>query len=334
MKRLLLAGLAFVAVAGPAAADLARPIKRRPVVVAPVYGWTGVYVGGNLGYSWGNARTDIAGNATFVAMPTFFGGIPDNRVAFANSNTARLKGVIGGGQIGYNYQFSPRWVLGFEADIQASGERGSNTFADPFSTIFCIGQGFNGQRVFCFDPVTGLRPLNGVAATAYDAKISWFGTNRGRLGALISDHVLVYGTGGLAYGRIELSGITNVSGSYDIVSTAGGGNFFGIVPFTPGANAFSKSKIKVGYTVGGGIEGKFSYWAGWTWKLEYLYVDLGSLDTVGPFPGGSAPIRPPFGGLWASPFTGVIATHTRFTDNILRVGLNYKFDYAIPGVYR
>jgi hypothetical protein len=43
----------------------------------------------------------------------------------------------------------------------------------------------------------------------------------------------------LAYGRIELSGITNVSGSYDIVSTAGGGNFFGIVPFTPGANAFS-----------------------------------------------------------------------------------------------
>jgi outer membrane immunogenic protein len=123
MKRLLLAGLAFVAVAGPAAADLARPIKRRPVVVAPVYGWTGVYIGGNLGYSWGNARTDIAGNATFVALPTFFGGIPDNRVAFADSNTARLNGVIGGGQIGYNYQFSPRWVLGFEADIQASGGR-------------------------------------------------------------------------------------------------------------------------------------------------------------------------------------------------------------------
>src|SRR6516165_3739553 len=103
MKKLLLTSIAFVAlVAGPAtAADLARPVYRRPVVVAaPVYTWSGFYVGGNVGGSWGDARTDIAGSATTVALPGFLGGFPGNNVAFADSNTARLNGVIGGGQIG------------------------------------------------------------------------------------------------------------------------------------------------------------------------------------------------------------------------------------------
>jgi outer membrane immunogenic protein len=76
MRKLLLAGIAFAAVVGPAtAADLARPVYRRPVVVAhPVYTWTGFYVGGNVGGSWGDARTDIAGNATTVS----FLGLPPN----------------------------------------------------------------------------------------------------------------------------------------------------------------------------------------------------------------------------------------------------------------
>ena len=62
MKKLLLGGIAFVAVAGPArAADLGAPVYRRPVVVAaPVYSWTGFYVGGNFGYSWGSARNTYA----------------------------------------------------------------------------------------------------------------------------------------------------------------------------------------------------------------------------------------------------------------------------------
>ncbi|UGY14994.1 hypothetical protein HAP48_0041800 [Bradyrhizobium septentrionale] len=57
--------------------------------------------------------------------------------------------------------------------------------------------------------------------------------------------------------------------------------------------------------------------------MEYLYVDLGSLDTIGPFPGAS--VNPPGLGLITSPFSGTITTHTHFTDNILRVGLNYQF---------
>src|SRR5262249_53839841 len=89
----------------------------------PVYSWTGWYLGGNVGYGWGGANTDTAGSGTSI---TFF-TITNPPATFADSAKQRLQGVIGGVQIGYNYQIGPQWVLGFETDIQASGERGSNT---------------------------------------------------------------------------------------------------------------------------------------------------------------------------------------------------------------
>ena len=189
------------------AADMAvkMPVKAPPPPPAPVYSWTGWYVGGNVGYGWGDERTDIAGTATTISDQPFFGGIPAN-FAFAGSNTAGLQGVIGGGQVGHNFQFATRWLLGFEADFQGLDARGSSTFADPFSGPICATMG--GIPPVCSSFFT----LNGTAATAYEAKIEWFGTVRGRLGYLANDQVLLYATGGLAYGRVELSGATNVNG--------------------------------------------------------------------------------------------------------------------------
>jgi outer membrane immunogenic protein len=294
---------------------IGKPAFAAPPAPAPVYSWTGFYVGGNVGYGWGDAGTNIAGSASTIALPTIGGGFPGNNVAFADSGTERLKGVIGGGQFGYNLQFSRRWLLGFEADIQGSGERGSNAFADSFSATVC-NSGVFPPGPTCLNTGT----LNATAATAYDAKISWFGTLRGRLGFLIGDQALFYGTGGLAYGRVELSGITNVGGS----EVTGG--LPPIVALTPAATAFSESKINLGFVVGGGMEGTLSYWLppNWTWKLEYLYLDLGSLNTAAPFPGAFVVL--PGGGAGTSPFTGAITTHTHFTDNIVRFGVNYRFD--------
>jgi outer membrane immunogenic protein len=206
--------------------------------------------------------------------------------------------------------------LGFEADIQGSGERGSNAFADPFATTVCT-TAVAGPPPGC---LAAPGTLKATAATAYDAKIGWFGTVRGRLGFLISNQVLLYGTGGFAYCRVELSGTTNVNGS-EVTN-----GLPATLPVTPATTAFSESQIKAGFALGGGIEGKVSYLlpTGWTWKLEYLYVDLGSIDTAAPFPGAFVPI-PGSQFLATSPFTGTVATHTRFTDNILRVGLNFKF---------
>jgi opacity protein-like surface antigen len=44
------------------------------------------------------------------------------------------------------------------------------------------------------------------------------------------------------------------------------------------------AKTNIGFSVGGGMEGRFCYWLppNWTWKLEYLYLDLGSIDTTTP----------------------------------------------------
>jgi outer membrane immunogenic protein len=112
----------------------------------------------------------------------------------------------------------------------------------------------------------------------------------------------------LAYGQVSVSGNSTVTGTV-----------FGTIPITPGATSFSASKTNVGFAVGGGMEGRFSYWlpANWTWKLEYLYIDLGSFDTANPFPAAAT--------FFTSPFAGSLTTHTHFTDNILRVGLNYQF---------
>ena len=145
--------------------------------------WTGFYIGGNIGYSWGNADTDITGSGTIKSFAF------KNNFGFADSNTAHLDGVIGGFQIGYNYQLNPNWVLGLVADIQASGERGSNSFADTFSSSVCVT-----FQVQCL--LTA--PLNGNVAMNYEAKILWFGTARARVGYLIAPELLVYATGGLA----------------------------------------------------------------------------------------------------------------------------------------
>jgi outer membrane immunogenic protein len=134
MKKLATA-IAVVGLFGtPAfAADMA--VKAPPPAPAPVYNWTGWYVGGNVGASFGRAKTDY--NIAPVGLlqgtpPSLSFTIP----GFAGSAITEPAGFIGGGQIGYNWQFSPIWVAGIEADIQGSGERDSITLTNSFSTPF------------------------------------------------------------------------------------------------------------------------------------------------------------------------------------------------------
>ncbi len=178
-------------------------VRRAPAPPPSVDGWTGFYLGGNLGYGWADPRVDTTGNA--MTISPISGRQFSNSIAFAGSHTAELNGFVGGGQVGYNYQISPRWLVGFETDIQSSAVRGTDIFTDAFSAPFCVG--ITGPPIHCTTA-----PFNGTATTDYQAKIQWFGTVRGRLGALVTDRVLVYGTGGLAYGRVKVAGSNNVDG--------------------------------------------------------------------------------------------------------------------------
>jgi outer membrane immunogenic protein len=257
---------AFGATQFASAADLPQPAPvyaKAPPSVAP-YSWTGFYVGGNIGYGWGNANNNV----------TLF----DSNFAFTltQSQSGKPQGIIGGGQFGYNWQFSPHGVFGLEADWQGSGAAANQSFVDPFV--------LPGQ-------------VTGTVSANYGDRISWFGTVRGRVG-YAWDSLLIYGTGGLAYGEVKLAGTVN-----ETIMGPGFGPASAIWPF-------SVSKVNAGWTVGAGIEGALA--SSWTWKAEYLYLDLGSITGVSPagLSGGTG---------------ATLTAQGRFTDNILRAGLNFQF---------
>ena len=127
-----------------------------------------------------------------------------------------------------------------------------------------------------------------------DQKLEWFGTFRGRGGFLFSPTMLLYATGGLAYGSLKT----------DI--TLGGFTPAGVPVFA----AVSGSNTRVGWTIGGGGEWKFS--PNWSAKLEYLYMDIGRTSNTA--------------FLTTGPGTGVgVNLTSRVTDNIFRGGINYQF---------
>jgi outer membrane immunogenic protein len=234
----------------------------------PIYSWTGFYAGVNAGYSWGNADS----NLNDLGLAGGFG----NGIGFTNSLpgsfpvSLRPEGFIGGAQAGYNWQVSPGWLIGLEADLQGSAEK------DRVSRVFSYG---------C--DVEGLTTCN--LSQTRDAKIDWFGTVRGRIGWLPTQTSLLYVTGGLAYGRVSVTGTVT-----DDTNNTG-------ASFT-----FGDSRLKAGFALGAGFEAAFA--PKWTVKMEYLYVDLGSI-----------------GGSGIEPISGsVYSWDAKFVDHILRAGVNYK----------
>jgi outer membrane immunogenic protein len=216
---------------------------------------------------------------------------------FSASNRDYPDSFIGGGQIGYNWQVSPIWVVGFEADFQGAVEKDSEYFNAPFSFIVPVVGG----------PPGDTSPVTGTVVTNYTTKIDWFGTARARLGYVWGNgNVLTYVTGGLAYGKVDLEGTSTISGTA-----------LGLFSIT---DTFGHSQVNTGWVVGYGTEGVIDFWGArnWTWKIESLYMDLGHLTGV--TTGTSVNLAPP-----PSVTGGQVTTNSHFIDGILRAGLNYKF---------
>jgi len=306
MKRMLIgiSAAASLLATSALAADLpARTYTKAPVYVEPVYDWTGFYVGGNIGYSWGRSNSTVS-----MSDPT--GGTLLNS-AIGKFN---MDGVIGGGQIGYNWQ-RDKWVFSLEADIQGSDQKGGTTGV-------CAGGSATATTLAGLSSACAIghlgdtAPFNVAAFPVTDTlnqKLEWFGTVRGRIGPTITPTILAYVTGGLAYGQVNSSG--TISGT-NIVGPQGT-NGSTLVPV---AGAFSSSSTKVGWTIGAGVEGVIS--GNWTAKLEYLYIDLGSVS--GSF---ATPLVAPSGGFLTSSY------NSHITDNILRVGVNYRWGGPVVAKY-
>jgi outer membrane immunogenic protein len=268
MKKLvLLSAVSLVAIVsgGAFAADLPSRKAPPPAYVPPPPPppmWTGFYAGVNLGGGWTNnnintlnpallalvATNQVPCNGMWCAQqgqwPMWGNNVPVAPIVTTNGAivlvpgavSSNSGGVVGGGQIGYNYQFGANFLVGIEADIQGTS----------------IG-GFE--------------------------KLPWFGTVRGRAGYLIMPTLLVYGTGGFAYGGVQ--------GPF--------GNF---------------SNTRTGWTAGGGVEWMFM--PNWSAKVEYLFADLSSGGTTGPF----------------GFFT--FGTHDHPQFNVVRAGVNYHFNWGAP----
>ena len=275
MKRLLLAVAAATSLiaTGALAADL--PVKA-PVYKAPVelFTWTGFYGGLNIGYSAG----DVNNSAT---IDRFLTGLPlPGTLIGTNGARSALNGMIGGGQLGYNWQVT-NWLVGLEADIQGSDQHG-------WSSITCLA---------CSDDGTNI-------LTNLNEHLDWFGTVRGRAGWLVSPELLFYATGGLAYGHVGVTG--SATGNFNLTTV----------------NLPGTSSTRAGWTVGVGTEWHLT--GAWTAKLEYLYMDLGTVNG-GPVPltGILVPVRTEAG----------LSYSAHFTDNIVRAGVNYHFNSPVVAKY-
>jgi outer membrane immunogenic protein len=126
MKSILLASVSiaalFIAVEANAA-DLAVKAPR-PMMAAPVYSWTGCYVGAHVGWGWGRNHH----NQT-TTVPSSSGG----SLASLGGNVDSSGGLFGG-QVGCNYQFASNWVLGVQGDVAAADINGRND--DPIAVFF------------------------------------------------------------------------------------------------------------------------------------------------------------------------------------------------------
>jgi outer membrane immunogenic protein len=199
-RQLLMASVAAIALTGSAfAADLpsrAPPPAYLPPV--PIFSWTGLYLGAQVGYAWGRDSENFGLSESPVIVDTvvLFPG------AFINDSfSSSPSGIIGGAHVGYNLQIN-QWVAGLEGTVDGTGI--SKSASDPFSGLT-------------------------VGSRAYTQ-----GSIRARAG-IAWDRFLVYATGGAAFTGISniytdpIGSVTGAPGASETISrtragwTVGGG---------------------------------------------------------------------------------------------------------------
>jgi outer membrane immunogenic protein len=232
------------------AADLPVPVEEVPFVpTVEAFSWTGPYVGLNLGYAFG--REDDVGLFD-----------DDNGGFQGDVGTLEPDGVFGGVQLGYNFQVD-RFVGGVETDFQFSSQEDDLEF-DNFDDGDGDGAVYSGRA---------------------NSDQDYFGTLRLRAGVAF-DRVLVYGTGGLAYGNREYT--------LEVQETGDGGD---------GVDIDADEEFDFGYVIGAGAE--FAFTDNLSGKAEYQFIDFEDEEFAEEGDFGTDPS---------------VSFHT------VRVGVNYKFN--------
>jgi outer membrane immunogenic protein len=314
MNKIALSALSLALLTTSAlAADLT---SRKEAVIAPPAPptWTGFYAGLNAGGSWANNnnaqsqaiplytidRSNIYGNKYIPGTLASVAGLTSQLYTNTNAN------FIGGVQIGYNKEIFGNVIIGAETDFQgltANNGYGPFQFTSVPSTV---------RTVFLGDITTNT--YTGMNAAK---SVSYLGTLRARLGYTILPNLLVYGTGGLAYGgaKIRFFGEQEKVDQTDEL----------------GPGEISSSSVLVGWTAGGGAEWMFA--PNWSLKAEYLYYNLGGLSTSN----GGYVTRVHQAGFYPVPdiqpgaVVGLVQSRLNVNTidgSIVRAGVNYHFNFA------
>ena len=265
VKSVVVAAVGIVGLSAANAADLpTRKAAPEPVYAPPPYSWTGFYVGVNAGGIWGSGSTNVTGSPAFIGLGPAL--VP------SSFNSSSSGAFVGGGQIGYDYQVGAG-VFGVEADIDGTSLNKSGGF----TSIRTLGAG------------------GPTLTTSASARLNYLGTVRARIGFTPWDRLLIYGTGGFAYGGAHTSGSVVANGT-GLVWTG------------------SDNPVRAGWTIGGGLEYAITY--NIALRAEYLYYDLGKQSTT--TAGNAAAVAAVGNGLF-------LATSTQFNGSVARVGVDYKF---------
>lgn len=290
MKKILFVIAALAVLAATDLAHAADMALKAPPPPAPVYSWTGFYVGANAGYGWHDPTVSLTPNdfliqsQTCAATGSAAGTCPA-------PNAFNIQGGLGGLQAGYNFQVNQNWVLGLEADFDWSRIKGTGT-----SNFFMSG-------------------FIAPSPTNYQASddVKWFGTVRGRIGVLPTNNLLLYATGGLAYGRVQENVVVNAQpGAMALPGPAGFS--FNCVAAAP-CFAGNSARTATGFTVGGGAE--YALWKNVSLKAEYLYVNLGSGNAF------NVTAQASFGG--QPNLSSFSAAYGRTDFHVARAGVNWRF---------
>jgi outer membrane immunogenic protein len=279
MHRLLITAGAVMSAMAFMRTALAADMPLKAPIESPIYNWTGIYFGVNAGFGWGRNNADFTGDGQNNAGNDLISRVFDGPLNFSQKTRSQRidsDGAFGGAQFGYNWQFAGVWVAGLEADIQASGLRGNFTKVAPL-----ISLSLNAEQ-----------------------KLDWFGTARGRLGYLITERILVFGTAGLAYGQTGESANFFSNGTFIGATTA-----IHCVAGSPCLGGQGSNTL-AGWTAGAGVE-----WAATnrvTLKLEYLHIALPDSTMV------MSAVAPATG-------NATVTANFRNQFDIVRAGINLRF---------
>jgi outer membrane immunogenic protein len=298
MRRLVASAalFAWAAANSAGAADLPVKAPAMPVVAAPAWNWSGCYVGANVGGTRLPTTADLSPSGSYLNAPgnspppnlQGTGDFAADIAALSHSYAATPSGWEAGPQLGCNVQWGVA-VLGVEGDWQWTH---AATSADAAYGAFANA----GSPAF----------TNAAHTEHVDLTQRWFATARVRAGFAPWERVLIYGTGGIAWANYQ---------SNTAVTFATPANPFTAV-FAGATHAGSVSTNQTGWVAGGGAE-----WAltnNWSIKAEYLYLRFDAFSYASPLIAAALPFAP--GYAWNTTITP--------REHVLRLGVNYKFDWG------